>query len=169
MLVRHARLRQGKIDWRDKEDFALRPGRKSRYARDRIGKIVVPPRSVIDGVFAASSRAPLQPAKLRDRLWVIEQVDTTRVHQRQERQIEFAAVHIGWPVLDSVDAKSLSRPFASVAIAGHVAENSFTTLSGENGALRSPMQSTTTRPLSLCAIANVIESDEPPLGSTNPK
>jgi hypothetical protein len=49
------------------------------------------------------------------------------------------------------------------------AQNSRQTSVGENAGRRSRTRSTTTRSGSRCATATVMLSDEPPLGSTNPK
>ena len=64
----------------------------ARNASNQIPNVVVSAGRVIHAVLARPARSSLKPDKLRDHARAIEQVDPTRVHQRQEREIKLAAV-----------------------------------------------------------------------------
>ena len=50
---------------------------------------------MVHAVLARPARPTLKPDKLRDHPRAIEQVDPTRIHQRQEREVKLAAVQLG--------------------------------------------------------------------------
>jgi hypothetical protein len=86
-------------------------------ARNRIGEVVMPTRTVVDRVAARARRPPLQPTELGRQARQVEQFDATRVQKRQQVVIQIALRSGGLLEFNPVLSEPSTRPLAGVTIA----------------------------------------------------
>jgi hypothetical protein len=92
---------------------------KASDARHGIRSVVVGSGAMVDAIATRSSAAALEPAQLGQQLRIIGQLDSPRVYQWEQLQIEARAVEVGDLVLDSVRPARLDRPHGCVSVSCH--------------------------------------------------
>ena len=150
--------------------------RHHQRASDGVCKIITPTAGMVDLVPTGAGCPTLQRQELTLQPIIVEQRDGAAVEERQQLPVYFRFGQLARLIRDAVAGKLLRRPFSGVSVtrivrilyAFKTSANCSTTPDGANGGTASRTRSRTVMLSSTCAIASVIESAEPPLGSTNP-
>jgi hypothetical protein len=130
---------------------------------------------MIDRVPATAGRPALQAAKLIDRASIVEQPHRFRVNEWQRGQVELRAIEFAVTVTDAVPVERCRAPLRSIRVPhgllDAVASEQFDEFRHDGLRIErhSRIASTTTTSLSMCPIAHVMASDDPPEGSVKLK
>ena len=70
-------------------------------------------------VSAASRCAALKSNELRNHARIVEQVQASRIQQRQKAEVKLAPIQFGRLIANPMHLEALARPFACISVARH--------------------------------------------------
>ena len=149
-------------------------------AGNGIRQVVVSVRGVVNRILAGARHAALETDDLRDEAVVLRQHDAAAVQQRQQVAVEVGLGLLRDLVAEAMPAERLLDELAAKMVAGDLGDAIELAERGElvDDSLRRERRARFADDIMtiissgfgvLCAIARVIESSEPPLGSMKPR